>query len=256
MRCIAKTKNSKKCKKNAHFNNLCSQHYNICYKDFDKTNNVLLNNENINSIIDNKSKIVTNSIIETDENDNCSICLENDNYKYVTKTCCNYKLHYKCLETFLCMKSTELRCPVCKVSYNENNIKNIFTRYQVQILYSRMYQHIYFKSRKINKSNKEFLYFLQLINNCERHILVRTNQVNGDEIHKDAISNYKNSIIIYEQRLVNIYSESCKILKDIEIYLQKTNVIKKNYIKTVEIYDRNKYFINRMRTILINRGIM
>lgn len=256
-RCIATTKTTKKCKNSEYHDKLCFQHYNICYKEIIKVKIDSIIVESIddteNNVIDidivNDSCLVNNCI---DESDNCSICLEKNGYKYINKTCCNYKFHYKCLETFLCMCSTELRCPVCKVEYTKDNIHNIFTNYQIDILYKRIFQNIYDKSKYIYKLNQSFSYSLKEINHYERQVLTRVQQDNGEETFKDILVRYRDCIIIHKQHLINYYSKVCKKLKEIEKDLKKTNIIRKNYSRTIDIYNRNKYYIDRMKTVLIN----
>ena len=137
-----------------------------------------------------------------------------------------------------------------------NIFKKMLTKYQIQLLCKRMYLCIYAKSREITKLNKEFKYLLHEITKHVQNIFSKVNETNGEEKYKYILEKYRNAIIVYKEKIINNYSKCCKILNGIEVYLKKTNIINKNFNKTVEVFNKNKYYIDRMKMMLINHSII
>jgi hypothetical protein len=227
-KCIATIKVKgiyRKCKKYEFDNKLCIQHHKKYYNT--------KNNENITK---NNTENIINEIIDNIAEKRCNICLEDldNNDYYITPECCNGKqyYHYKCFEIQLCYYSEFLQCPLCKKMYTTEIINNIFDLHQKKILKERIDEDIYEKCSKVQKLKSQFVNKINLINYyCN---LIETNKDN----------------------LMTIYEETSKEKNNIEQQLTKSNIILRNFERTLNINNNLTEKIDFMKDNLINYDLI
>jgi hypothetical protein len=228
-KCIATVKYKgiyKKCSRYEIDNKLCRQHH----KKYYETKKYKNNTENNTEIIKN----TVNEIILEDKR--CNICLENldNNHYYITPPCCNKKqyYHFKCFEIQLCYYSECLQCPLCKKIYDTQIINNMFDSHQKKILKERIDEDIYEKCTKLQKLKGNFVNKINLINY------------------------YNNLIKSNENELMNIYEDTCKEKLNIEKQLAKSNIILRNFERTLNIHENLKDKIEFMKDNLENYDLI
>lgn len=202
-------------------------------------------NERIEYIIINDSKqkqeeiyVILHQKVEAEEEENCSICLDEITNISSYKLSCGHKFHDECIKEW---SSLNKKCPLCRSDINEDNYKdNLLFEYAKNLNRVSDAEHtiyIYFNSfkRKLRDLyTQNSIYFIRIV------VILFDDEFRNNSWWKDTSDLFFEGLIKLRASLIKLHEECLKIHSDIT---DNTGKI---------IKEKNLTAINKLESIISN----